>query len=106
MKHFSFVSVWSKLKAGGEEEEGEDEDEDENEDWWFWDSGLTGRGGELLGLRHTEQIRSLTATRVQSFVPGEGGAGDELVAGVSFWTGEQVLAAGFCRDPETRRPPR
>lgn len=55
----------------------------------------TGSGVEIIRSSHAQEISSLAPTRVQSYVPGDGGTGNKLVAGFPFWPSKQSLATLF-----------
>lgn len=57
----------------------------------------TGSGVELIRISHAQEISSLAPTCVQSYVPGNGGTGNKLVAGFPFWPSKQSLATLFCK---------
>lgn len=62
--------------------------------WWYRSAGLT---GETVGVGQTEEISSLTPTRVQGGVPGHCSRGYKLIAGVSYWPFKQGVAVLFCK---------
>lgn len=75
------------IQSKCEEKEGEKK-------WWYRSAGLT---GETVGVGQTEEISSLTPTRVQGGVPGHCSRGYKLIAGVSYWPFKQGVAVLFCK---------
>lgn len=55
---------------------------------------------EIIGAGQAEEIGSLAATWIQSFLPTHLGIGDKLITELSFWTWEVRLAAFLCQVQE------
>lgn len=53
---------------------------------------LTGFGVEIGQFSHTQEVGSLAATCVQSYMPGHRGTRHKLIARLAFWPSEERLA--------------
>lgn len=62
---------------------------------------MTGLTGEIVDVGQTEQIGTLTPTRVQGGMPGHSSGGNKLVARVSHWPFKQGVAVLLCKVKET-----
>lgn len=62
---------------------------------------LTGFGVEILQFSHTQEIGSLAATCVQSYMPGHSGTRNKLIARFAFWPRKESLATLFYKVKES-----